>query len=110
MQFTTKDTKDTKVRCRTSYTPYAPLPGFPNLRGQVPLIAERIGDAGEPVAKRLVCRLADRRRARGERALVHCVDVLHVQIEPRRYRLIWAMRLAHLDHRVADRDLRVMDD
>src|SRR5215472_3886439 len=77
--------------------------------GDIPDVIERILHACVAVSIRLVSRRADGGGARLERALVPSIGILHVEVEHGRHRLIWAVGLPHLNHRVANPDLGVVN-
>jgi hypothetical protein len=74
-----------------------------------PLVAERILDAAAAIAVCLVRRLLNRLSPSFNRALVHRVHVLHVQIEHGRFWCPLVAGLANHQHRVAHAHLGMAD-
>src|SRR6266581_1263092 len=74
-----------------------------------PLVAKRILDAGAAVPIELIRWLTRRGCARLQRALVHGVHIVHVEVKRAKHRLTIAHRFAHHDERVTDPDLGMHD-
>src|SRR5258708_6079377 len=68
---------------------------IPDVRPDVPLIAEHIGDRADAVAIGLICGLVDRSCSRRQRAPIDRIYIRHVQIEHCRHRRIRTVGLAH---------------
>src|SRR5207302_780891 len=79
------------------------------MRSDPPLIANRVLDAGVAVPIELIRWLTRRGCARLQRALVHGVHIVHVEVKRAKQRLTIAHRFAHHDERVTDPDLGMHD-
>src|SRR5579863_1691246 len=79
-----------------------------DLRGDIPLIAERILYASDAITVGLLRRLPDGSASRLNRALINRVHIGDAEIEHGRHRLIVAVGFAHFEPAVADLHPRVL--
>ncbi len=82
---------------------------IPNVGGDIPLVTECICHARSSIAIGLVGRFGRRSGSGVERSEVHCIRIRDVQVEHGGHGLVRPVGLAHLQGRVADPDLGVMD-
>src|SRR5229473_4297430 len=80
-----------------------------DVRGDMPRVPKRICNPATAVAIRMVCRLLNRFRSRGQRPFIYRVAVRNVYVEHRLHRLIRPVGLAHLDHCIANLNLGMMN-
>src|SRR5258708_22943281 len=79
-----------------------------DVRGDIPRVPKRIGNPATTVAIRMVCRLLNRFRSRGQRPFIYRVTVRNVYVKHRLHRLIRPVGLTHLDHCIANLNFGMM--
>src|SRR5678815_2852635 len=72
------------------------------VRCHIPGVAERVCDGANAVTVELVLWFLHWRCSSGDSALVPRIDIVNIQVQHRRHRLVRSMSFAHLQHRVAD--------